>query len=55
MSDPQEIRARLEHDIDLVIDAGPSGIEPTTVIDLTGKEAVVVRQGRGSLAAVGLG
>jgi tRNA threonylcarbamoyl adenosine modification protein (Sua5/YciO/YrdC/YwlC family) len=55
MSDPQEIRARLEHEIDLVVDGGPSGIEPTTVIDLTGKEAVVVRQGRGPLAAIGLG
>jgi tRNA threonylcarbamoyl adenosine modification protein (Sua5/YciO/YrdC/YwlC family) len=54
MSDPDEIRARLEHAIDLVVDAGPSGIEPTTVIDLTGREAVVVRQGRGSLEAVGL-
>jgi tRNA threonylcarbamoyl adenosine modification protein (Sua5/YciO/YrdC/YwlC family) len=55
MCDPQEIRARLQHDIDLIIDGGPSGIDPTTVIDLTGKEAVVVRQGRGSLAAIGLG
>jgi len=55
MSDPQEIRGRLQHDIDLIVDGGPSGIEPTTVIDLTGKEAVVVRQGRGSLAAIGLG
>jgi tRNA threonylcarbamoyl adenosine modification protein (Sua5/YciO/YrdC/YwlC family) len=54
MSDPQEIRARLEHEIDLVVDGGPSGLEPTTVIDLTGKEAVVVRRGRGSLAAIGL-
>ncbi|HTT12061.1 MAG TPA: L-threonylcarbamoyladenylate synthase [Burkholderiaceae bacterium] len=54
MSDPQEIRARLQHDTDLIIDGGPSGIEPTTVIDLTGKEAVVVRHGRGSLAAIGL-
>ncbi len=55
LSDPQDIRARLEHDIDLIVDGGASGIEPTTVIDLTGKEAVVVRQGRGSLAAIGLG
>ena len=54
MSDPTEIRGRLEHDIDLVVDGGPSGIEPTTVIDLTGREAVVVRLGRGSLAAIGL-
>lgn len=55
MCDAQEIRARLEHDIDLVVDGGPTGIEMTTVIDLTGKEAVVVREGRGSLAAIGLG
>jgi tRNA A37 threonylcarbamoyladenosine synthetase subunit TsaC/SUA5/YrdC len=55
LCDPQDIRARLQHDIDLIVDGGPSGIEPTTVIDLTGKEAVLVRQGRGSLAAVGLG
>jgi tRNA threonylcarbamoyl adenosine modification protein (Sua5/YciO/YrdC/YwlC family) len=54
LCDPQDIRARLQHDIDLIVDGGPSGIESTTVIDLTGKEAVLVRQGRGSLAAVGL-
>jgi tRNA threonylcarbamoyl adenosine modification protein (Sua5/YciO/YrdC/YwlC family) len=54
LADPADIRARLEHDIDLVIDAGPCGIEPTTVIDLTGREAVVVRTGRGALAPLGL-
>jgi tRNA threonylcarbamoyl adenosine modification protein (Sua5/YciO/YrdC/YwlC family) len=54
LADPADIRARLEHDIDLVIDAGPCGIEPTTVIDLTGREAVVIRAGRGALAPLGL-
>ena len=34
-----EIRDRLEHELDLVIDAGPCGVEPTTVIDLTGDDA----------------
>lgn len=52
--DAHEIRARLQHDIDLVIDGGAAGVEPTTVIDLTGREARVLREGRGSLAAVGL-
>lgn len=52
--DALEIRARLQHDIDLVIDGGATGVQPTTVIDLTGREAVVLRQGRGSLAAIGL-
>ena len=54
LADPADIRARLEHHIDLVLDAGVCGIEPTTVIDLTGREAVVIRAGRGSLAALGL-
>lgn len=54
LADPVDIRARLEHHIDLVLDAGVCGIEPTTVIDLTGREAVVIRAGRGSLAALGL-
>jgi len=40
------------------MDAGPCPLEPTTVIDLVpmdqGQEPVVVRQGRGELARLGL-
>ena len=39
LSDAEEIRARLERRLDLVVDAGPCGIEPTTVIDLTASAA----------------
>jgi tRNA threonylcarbamoyl adenosine modification protein (Sua5/YciO/YrdC/YwlC family) len=49
-SDAQDIRARLEHEIDLVVDAGSCGIEPSTVLDLTGEEPVVMRAGKGPLA-----
>ncbi|MGE5640732.1 MAG: L-threonylcarbamoyladenylate synthase [Clostridia bacterium] len=49
LSDPQEIRARLERELDLVIDAGPCGAQPSTVIDLTQEQPVIVRVGRGSL------
>jgi tRNA threonylcarbamoyl adenosine modification protein (Sua5/YciO/YrdC/YwlC family) len=49
-SDPVQIRAALEHQIDLVVDAGSCGTEPSTVIDLTGAAATVVRAGKGSLA-----
>jgi tRNA threonylcarbamoyl adenosine modification protein (Sua5/YciO/YrdC/YwlC family) len=49
-ADAQAIRSGLEHEVDLVIDAGSCGVEPTTVLDLTGDEAVVVRAGKGSLA-----
>jgi tRNA threonylcarbamoyl adenosine modification protein (Sua5/YciO/YrdC/YwlC family) len=48
--DPHEIRAVLEHRLDLVIDAGPCGVEPSTVIDLTGDTPLVLRKGSGSLA-----
>jgi tRNA threonylcarbamoyl adenosine modification protein (Sua5/YciO/YrdC/YwlC family) len=49
LSDPEEIRARLEHQLDLVIDAGSCGVEASTVIDLTTEQPAVVRVGKGSL------
>lgn len=54
LNDVGDIRARLAHDIDFVLDAGPCGIEPTTVVDLTGPEATIVRRGRGDIGALGL-
>ena len=54
LSDPEEVRDRLEKLIELVIDGGAGTLEPTTVIDLTGPEPVLVRQGRGDAAAFGL-
>jgi tRNA A37 threonylcarbamoyladenosine synthetase subunit TsaC/SUA5/YrdC len=50
LSDPRDIREKLEHELDLVIDGGSCGVEPSTVIDLTGQTARVLREGRGSLA-----
>ena len=54
LNDPDEIRDRLEHEIDLILDGGACGVEPTTVIDLTGRAPLVVRRGRGSLEPLGL-
>jgi tRNA threonylcarbamoyl adenosine modification protein (Sua5/YciO/YrdC/YwlC family) len=45
-----EIRERLEHQLDLVIDAGACSMEMTTVIDLSGSAPVLVRRGKGDLA-----
>lgn len=53
-SNVSEIRGRLEHALDLVIDSGPCGVEPTTVIDLTTGEPLVIRKGRGSLESIGM-
>ncbi len=58
LNDAHEIRDRFEKQLAGVIDAGACPSEPTSVIDLTpmgdGGEAVVVRQGRGDVAALGL-
>jgi len=47
MTDAYEIREHLEHFVDLVIDGGNCGVEPTTVVDLTDGTATVMRQGKG--------
>jgi tRNA threonylcarbamoyl adenosine modification protein (Sua5/YciO/YrdC/YwlC family) len=50
LNDGDEVRARLERQIDLVIDAGSCGITPTTVVDLTGPAPVIIREGKGDTA-----
>jgi tRNA threonylcarbamoyl adenosine modification protein (Sua5/YciO/YrdC/YwlC family) len=47
-TDALEIRDQLERRVDLIVDAGPCGVEPTTVIDLVESVPVVLRQGKGS-------
>jgi len=51
MTEPQEMRDRLEHQVDLVIDSGRGGVESTTLVDLTASEPVVERQGVGRYTA----
>jgi len=54
LNDTDEIRDRLEKQVALIMDAGPCGLEPTTVIDLTADMPVVRRKGKGSLTPFGL-
>ncbi|MDS4014249.1 MAG: L-threonylcarbamoyladenylate synthase [Candidatus Accumulibacter sp.] len=49
-----EIQERLNGQIELILDAGTGGVEPTSVIDLSGPLPVLVRAGRGSLVPFGL-
>ena len=53
LNDPEEIRSRLEHQLDLVIDSGPCQGEVTTVIDVSGDQPILVRQGRGDVRPFG--
>jgi tRNA threonylcarbamoyl adenosine modification protein (Sua5/YciO/YrdC/YwlC family) len=50
LNDPEEIRERIEQQLDLVLDGGATGMEPTTVIDLTGATPVLMRRGKGDVA-----
>jgi tRNA threonylcarbamoyl adenosine modification protein (Sua5/YciO/YrdC/YwlC family) len=54
LTDPEQIRERLERQIDLIVDGGACSLEPTTVIDLTGEEPELLRQGRGDAQVFGL-
>ena len=49
MNDPQRVRELLEHQVDVIIDGGILGTEPTTLVDLVETEPTVVRQGLGVL------
>ncbi|BEV73634.1 MULTISPECIES: L-threonylcarbamoyladenylate synthase [unclassified Paludibacterium] len=53
LCDPYDIRDRLEHQVDLILDGGWCGSDPTTVIDLT-EGAELIRRGKGDPALFGL-
>jgi tRNA threonylcarbamoyl adenosine modification protein (Sua5/YciO/YrdC/YwlC family) len=54
LNDAGAIRERLERQVELILDGGPCGIEPTTVVDLTSEVPEVVRVGKGSLEPFGV-
>jgi len=54
LTDSQEILERLDSQVDLVIDGGYCGLEPTTVLDLTGETPNVLRHGRGDVSLLSL-
>jgi len=51
-SDPYDIRDTLEHQLELVVDGGYCGMEPTTVIDMTDDVPVLLRQGAGDFSGI---
>lgn len=54
LTDPDEMLARLNSQVDLVIDGGYCGVEATTVLDLTGTTPHVLRHGRGDVSVLSL-
>jgi tRNA threonylcarbamoyl adenosine modification protein (Sua5/YciO/YrdC/YwlC family) len=51
-TDPHEIAEKYKHEIDLVLDAGIMFNQPSTIVDFTGDEPVILREGSGDLAAL---
>lgn len=51
-TEPETIRESLEKHIELIIDGGQCGLEPTTVIDLLGEVPQILRHGRGSVEGI---
>ncbi len=54
LNDPEEFRERIERQVDLILDAGSCGVEPTTIVNLTGPEPVITRVGRGDTSLFGV-
>jgi tRNA threonylcarbamoyl adenosine modification protein (Sua5/YciO/YrdC/YwlC family) len=54
LNDPNEIRARFQKTVQAIVDAGACPRQPTTVVDLTGEEPVLVRLGCGDPRLLGL-
>ncbi len=50
LTDPTEIEERIGHQIEVIVDAGATGIEPTTVLDLSGGTVEILRAGRGDVS-----
>lgn len=54
ISDPEDAYVRLSREVDVIVDAGNCGVEPTTVLDLTEAQPQLLRQGKGDATRVGL-
>ncbi|NIV18099.1 MAG: threonylcarbamoyl-AMP synthase [Woeseiaceae bacterium] len=50
LTEAMEIEERIGPQIDAIVDAGPTGIEPTSVLDLTGGSVEILRRGRGDVS-----
>ncbi|MEP7154979.1 MAG: L-threonylcarbamoyladenylate synthase [Betaproteobacteria bacterium] len=53
LNDAEMIRKKLEHQLDLILDGGACGVEPTSVIDLSGEAPTLVRRGKGDVSSFG--
>jgi tRNA threonylcarbamoyl adenosine modification protein (Sua5/YciO/YrdC/YwlC family) len=53
LNDAEAIRDALEHQLDVILNGGACGIEPTTIVDLSQEVPILVRRGKGDAAVFG--
>jgi tRNA threonylcarbamoyl adenosine modification protein (Sua5/YciO/YrdC/YwlC family) len=53
LTEANDIQERIGHQIDLVVDGGTAGIEPSTVVDLSGGSIEILRHGLGDTSMLG--
>jgi tRNA A37 threonylcarbamoyladenosine synthetase subunit TsaC/SUA5/YrdC len=53
LNDAEAIRDALEHQLDVILNGGACGIEPTTIVDLSQDVPILVRRGKGDAAVFG--
>lgn len=52
LTNPQEIEERIGSHVDVIVEAGPTGVEPTTVLDLSHGTVEILREGRGDVSGL---
>ena len=54
LSDPDDVLAQLDNEVDVIVDGGACSVEPTTIVDMSGDLPEIIREGQGPVAALGL-
>ena len=54
LSDPDDVLAQLDNEVDVIVDGGACSVEPTTIVDMSGDLPEIIRKGQGPVAALGL-
>jgi tRNA threonylcarbamoyl adenosine modification protein (Sua5/YciO/YrdC/YwlC family) len=52
LADPADVEERVRQLVDMILDAGPCGVEPTTILDFSKGQVEVVRRGKGDISAL---
>ena len=52
LADPDDVEERVQHQVDMILNGGPCGVEPTTILDLSKGQVEIVRRGKGDISTL---